>query len=77
MIHQELDPIRIDPDAIYEEGTLRLLLGLTSEAIAKGRRSGELQHRRHGRVVFYKGQWVLDWLTGKPTERRRAAGGNP
>jgi len=76
MIHQQLDPIRIDPDAIYEEGTLRLLLGLTSEVLAKARRSGELQHQRRGRVVFYRGQWVLDWLTGQPTKRRRTAGGD-
>ena len=55
-------PIRIDPDAIYDDGALVLTLGLTHAAIAKARRNGRLRFTRNGRRILYRGQWIIDWL---------------
>jgi hypothetical protein len=38
-----LSPLRIDPEAIYADGELRLLLDLPSATRARGRRSGRLR----------------------------------
>lgn len=53
---------RIDPDAIYRDGEVRLLLGLTSTTMARARRTGRLRYTRQGRAVLYRGRWLLDWL---------------
>jgi hypothetical protein len=58
-------PARIDPDAIYTDGELRLLLDLTDAALARERRAGRLRSRRVGRRLYYLGRWVLDWLTAE------------
>lgn len=55
--------IRIDPQAFYEDGQVRLLLGVTSATLVRDRRSGRLRHRRVGQRTLYQGQWILDWLT--------------
>jgi hypothetical protein len=56
-------PARIDPDAIYTDGELRLLLDLPDAALTRERRAGRLRCRRVGRRTYYLGRWVLDWLT--------------
>ena len=43
-------PVRIDPDAIYDDGALVLTLGLTHAAIATARRSGQLRYTRNRRI---------------------------
>lgn len=55
-------PIIIDPDGIYSDGDLQLLLGLTSATLTNARRKGELRHSRKGRQTYYLGQNVIDWL---------------
>ncbi len=55
-------PVRIDPDAIYDDGALVLALGLTHAALTTARRRGRLRHTRSGRRILYRGQWILDWL---------------
>lgn len=61
-------PARIDHDAIYTDGELRLLLDLPSATLARERRSGRLRYRRIGRRVYHLGSWVLDWLRSMPGE---------
>jgi hypothetical protein len=56
------EAIRIDPDALYEDGTVRLMLGLTSAALSRARRDGQLRYRRVGNRMLYRGRWLLDWL---------------
>jgi hypothetical protein len=56
------EPFAIDPAAVYDNGTLRMRLGLTDAQIAKARREGRLRFARQGRRVFYLGRWLLDWL---------------
>jgi hypothetical protein len=58
-------PVRIDPDAVYTDGELRLLLDLPSAALARERRSGCLRYRRVGKRTYYLGRWVLDWLAAE------------
>jgi hypothetical protein len=58
-------PIQIDPDGIYTDGCLRLLLGVTSATLARARRHGHLRYSRRGKQVFYVGRWVLEWLLGQ------------
>jgi hypothetical protein len=55
-------PPRIDPDALYEESGVRLLLGLTEHALRQGRTRQGLRSARRGRRRFYRGQWLIDWL---------------
>jgi hypothetical protein len=57
-----MSPVRIEPDGIYDDGVLVLSLGLTHAALQRARRSGQLRHKRSGRRIHYRGQWVLDWL---------------
>lgn len=55
-------PVRIDPDGIYDDGQTRLLLGLTDATMRRARREGQLRFTRQGRVLLYRGSWLLDWL---------------
>ena len=66
-----LQPVRIDPDAFYDEGTARLLLGLSAAALARARSEGTLRSVKRGLRTFYKGLWILDWLEGPSASRDR------
>ena len=57
--------IQIDPQTIFTDGGLRLLLGLPSATLARARREGRLRYTRRGKRIFYTGEWVLDWLVGE------------
>ena len=56
------EPISIQPDAVYDDGSLHLALGLTPSTLANARRAGELRFTRQGKRTLYLGQWVLEWL---------------
>lgn len=56
------EPFKIDPDGFYTNGQLRLLLNVSSRALAAARRTGQLRYARKGMVVIYRGAWVIDWL---------------
>ncbi len=72
-----IEPVLIEPEALYDDGALCQSIGLTPAALAAGRRSGSLRHTRKGRRTFYKGQWILDWLESEaaPIVARRPEGG--
>ncbi len=55
-------PPRIDPEAIYHNGDVGLLLGLTSATLARARRTKLLRYSRQGHAILYRGQWLVDWL---------------
>lgn len=57
-----LVPPRIDPEGIYHNGDACLILGLTSATLARARREKWLRFSRQGRVILYRGQWLLDWI---------------
>jgi hypothetical protein len=75
-----IEPVQIDPEALYDDGALQQALGLTSAALAKARKAGTLRHTRQGKRTLYKGAWILEWLESEsgPTEapeRRPRRGG--
>lgn len=57
-----LEPIKIDPDAFYDDVSLYRATGISSSATAKGRRTGTLRSTRAGGRLRYRGSWLLDWL---------------
>jgi hypothetical protein len=58
--------LNINPDAIYDDGAISLVLDLPSATLAQARKKGQLRYTRKGKRIFYLGKWVLDWLTGDP-----------
>lgn len=57
-----IEPFRIDPDALYDDGALYQSLGLTPNQLAAARRDGTLRYSKRGRRTFYRGAWLLAWL---------------
>lgn len=71
-------PLIIEATAIYDDGALRLALGITSSTLITARSSGALRFTRKGKRVLYLGEWILAWLrdrelTVSPAEAREAA----
>jgi hypothetical protein len=56
------EPIRIDPEAVFDDGVLYQILGLTPAALASARRARTLRFTRQGKRTLYLGRWVLAWL---------------
>ena len=63
--------MRFDPETFYDEDTLRLL-GLESQALARGRKDGTLRYRQLGRARLYKGEWLQEWLSRSQEESGKA-----
>jgi hypothetical protein len=57
-----IEPAKIDPNAVYSDGDLRIILGVTSATTAAARRSGALRFSRLGKQTIHRGTWVLDWI---------------
>jgi hypothetical protein len=57
-----IEPVLIEPEAVYDDGSLRQTLGLTEAALAAARRSGSLRFTRQGKRVLYFGKWITSWL---------------
>ncbi len=62
-----LNPIPIDPDAIYDDGAVVLALDVPSATLSRARREGRLRYSRKGKRTFYLGRWLLEWLTADST----------
>jgi hypothetical protein len=57
-----IEPVRIEPDALYDDGSLYQLIGLTQTSLLAARRGGRLRYSRQGNRVIYLGCWILQWL---------------
>ena len=57
-----VEPVRIDPESFYDDGSLRQALGLTPATLAAARRAGSLRYTRTGKRILYKGSWISAWL---------------
>ena len=57
-----IDPVTVEPEALYDDGALRQALGLTPTTLAAARRSKALRFTRQGNRTLYKGAWILAWL---------------
>jgi hypothetical protein len=73
-----VEPVLVEPEAIYDDGSLRQALGVTPATLAAARRAGSLRYTRTGKRIFYKGAWVSAWLemaaATAPEPRHEAAG---
>ena len=82
-----IEPVTIEPDAVYDDAALRQALGLSAATLANARRVGSLRSSRQGKRTLYTGAWVLAWLEsdalpdrgvpprrGPETPRNQAAG---
>ena len=65
MAHAICEPRKIDPEAVYSDGNIRLMFDLASATLARARREQKLQFVRREKRIFYRGSWVLDWLLGR------------
>lgn len=57
-----IEPLQINPQAIYDDRILLNAIGVSAIALAKGRRDGSLRYARKGSRTLYLGQWIIDWL---------------
>ena len=64
--------MRIDTEAVYDDGDLVLGLGLTHAALLAARKSGALRYARVGQRTLYRGEWLKEWL-----ERTAEQGARP
>jgi hypothetical protein len=69
-----IEPILIQPDALYDDGTLRQAIGLTAATLAAARRARLLRYTRQGKRTLYKGAWILAWLENAATSPQTAMG---
>jgi hypothetical protein len=56
-----IEPVSIDPEALYDDGSLRQALGLTDAALANARRAETLRCTRQGKRTLCLGKWILVW----------------
>jgi hypothetical protein len=54
--------IKLDPQAVFDDGALYSALGLSATTLANARREGQLRFVRKGKRVLYLGKWLIDWL---------------
>lgn len=64
-----MNPLRIDPNGVYELGDIALSLDITTTVLNKARSRGELPFVRRGRRVFITGRNLLAWLEPAPMMR--------
>ena len=57
-----IEPVLIEPEALYDDGALRQALGFTPTTLAAARRSGVLRFTHQGMRTLYKGAWILAWI---------------
>ena len=69
-----IEPVMIEPGALYDDSALGQALGLTPATLAAARRSGTLRHTRKGKRTLYKGEWILAWLETEPSAPRPEGG---
>jgi hypothetical protein len=75
-----IEPVSIEPDALYDDGSLRQALGLTSNTLTSARRARTLRFTRQGKRTLYLGRWILEWLestpAATPSKAREQGGGS-
>jgi hypothetical protein len=54
--------IVLDPAAVFDDGALYCVLGISAATLARARRDGRLRYCRQGRRILYLGEWLTDWL---------------
>jgi hypothetical protein len=54
--------VLLEPNGIYDDGSLHLALDIPSATLVRARRQRHLRYTRKGRRILYLGKWVLAWL---------------
>ena len=57
-----LEGIEMRESAVYDDGALYQLFGISETTLAKARKGGQLRYVQVGKRVLYFGEWLLDWL---------------
>jgi hypothetical protein len=68
-----IEPVSIEPEAVFDDGALYQALGLTPASLAAGRRAGTLRYTRQGKRILYLGKWILAWLESAASMPSEAA----
>ena len=68
-----IEPVLIEPEALYDDGSLRQAIGLTDAVLANARRAGTLRYTRQGKRTLYLGKWILAWLESQAAAQPEAA----
>jgi hypothetical protein len=71
------DAITLEPTAVYDDGALYCLLGLSAAALAKARRSRRLRYTRQGNRTLYLGEWIVEWLRSEGQAESECHRGEP
>jgi hypothetical protein len=61
--------LSIEPNTIYDEGTVSLALDIPLSSLDRARREGRLRFVRKGRRIFFLGQWLLEWFSTDDARR--------
>jgi hypothetical protein len=69
-----IEPVLIEPEALYDDTAIGQALGLTPSALAAARRERTLRYTRKGKRTLYKGEWILEWLESEPAARQSEGG---
>lgn len=77
MYEPTIGPIRLDPAALYDGYSVRLLLGISEHALRQARSSGALRSVIRGRRRFYRGDWILVWLNDAEVNPNAPTGPTP
>ena len=59
---------KFDPDAFYDEPSLRRKLNISLKGFRDGRKSGQLNPTRRGNRFIYRGDEIIAWLSGDMSE---------
>jgi hypothetical protein len=67
-----IEPVLIEPEEHYDDGSLHQSLGLTDAALANARRARTLRYARQGKRTLYLGKWILAWLESQAAPQTEA-----
>lgn len=59
--------LKIEAEGWYTLEQLRVE-GVDGEALTRACKADELRHRKVGRQIFVKGEWLLRWLEGEEVQ---------
>jgi hypothetical protein len=54
--------VLLEPEGLYDDGSLYNLIGLSDATLARARREGLLRYTKQGHKIFYLGKWLIEWL---------------
>ena len=56
--------LKFDPESFYDERSLCEALAVSTNALRKARKAGELNPSRPGNTFIYRGDEIIAWLNG-------------